>query len=197
MNKYKRVRRNMLILAIISIVIFAVIEVFVGREFSFVGNLLIYFAIASVVFFIGTMILEVNDPIYSKFVKGAKITWTIILCSVFAFGFAVNVACGIEDMKEDARKRELAKNACIVSGCDYTRLSGKNYCSKHSEYYSRKKSSGSSTTNSNSSSSKHSYSTSYSYDFDPDDYDSAEDYADDAWGDFDDWDSAYEFWENY
>lgn len=32
---------------------------------------------------------------------------------------------------------------------------------------------------------------------DPDDYDSGEDYADDAWGDdFDDWDDAYEYWED-
>lgn len=34
--------------------------------------------------------------------------------------------------------------------------------------------------------------------FDPDDYDSPEDFADDAWGvDFDDWDEAYEYWENW
>ena len=32
---------------------------------------------------------------------------------------------------------------------------------------------------------------------DPDDYDTPEDYADDAWGDdFDDWDDAYEYWED-
>lgn len=36
------------------------------------------------------------------------------------------------------------------------------------------------------------------YDYDPDDYDSPEDYADDAWGDdFDDWDDAYDYWENW
>ncbi len=35
-------------------------------------------------------------------------------------------------------------------------------------------------------------------DFDPDDYDTPEDYADDAWGvDFDDWDDAYDYWEDY
>ena len=33
---------------------------------------------------------------------------------------------------------------------------------------------------------------------DPADYDSPEDYADDAWGvDFDDWDDAYDYWEDY
>lgn len=33
---------------------------------------------------------------------------------------------------------------------------------------------------------------------DPDDYDNPEDYADDAWGiDFDDWDDAYDYWENW
>ena len=33
---------------------------------------------------------------------------------------------------------------------------------------------------------------------DPDDYDSPEEYADDAWEvDFDDWDDAYDYWEDY
>lgn len=33
---------------------------------------------------------------------------------------------------------------------------------------------------------------------DPDDYDNPDDFADDAWGlDFDDWDDAYDYWENY
>jgi len=35
------------------------------------------------------------------------------------------------------------------------------------------------------------------YDFDPDDYDDPDEYADDAWGnDFEDWDDAYDAWEN-
>ncbi|WP_027430162.1 hypothetical protein [Lachnospira multipara] len=34
--------------------------------------------------------------------------------------------------------------------------------------------------------------------YDPDDYDSPEDFADDAWGnDFDDWDDAYDYWEDW
>ena len=34
--------------------------------------------------------------------------------------------------------------------------------------------------------------------YDPADYDDPEEYADDAWGtDFDDWDEAYEYWEDY
>ena len=33
---------------------------------------------------------------------------------------------------------------------------------------------------------------------DPADYDDPEEYADDAWGDdFDDWDEAYDYWEDY
>jgi len=33
---------------------------------------------------------------------------------------------------------------------------------------------------------------------DPEDYDDPEEYADDAWGDdFDDWDEAYDYWEDY
>lgn len=36
------------------------------------------------------------------------------------------------------------------------------------------------------------------YEFDPEDYDSPEDFADDAWGhDFEDWDDAYDAWEDY
>lgn len=34
--------------------------------------------------------------------------------------------------------------------------------------------------------------------FDPDDYDNSDDYADDAWGnDFDDWDDASDYWDNW
>lgn len=41
-------------------------------------------------------------------------------------------------------------------------------------------------------------STSSSYFFDPDDYDSPDDFADDAWGySFDSWDDAYDFWEDW
>ncbi len=44
------------------------------------------------------------------------------------------------------------------------------------------------------------YSTTDNFDSlnnDPDDYDTPEDYADDAWeDDFDDWDDAYEYWED-
>ena len=33
---------------------------------------------------------------------------------------------------------------------------------------------------------------------DPEDYDNPDDFADDAWGiDFEEWDDAYEYWENY
>lgn len=33
---------------------------------------------------------------------------------------------------------------------------------------------------------------------DPEDYDDPEEYADDAWGDdFEDWDEAYDYWEDY
>ena len=38
----------------------------------------------------------------------------------------------------------------------------------------------------------------FPYYTDPDDYDTPEDFADDAWGlDFEDWDEAYEYWENF
>lgn len=66
---------------------------------------------------------------------------------------------------------------------------------------SKYSSSSSSSSKYNSSSSSHSSSSSGSHWYpsnDPDDYDSPDDYADDAWGDdFDDWDDAYDYWENY
>ena len=51
---------------------------------------------------------------------------------------------------------------------------------------------------SNGSGSKSSSSGKKHYMYDPADYDDPEEYADDAWGtDFDDWDEAYEYWEDY
>ena len=160
MNKYKRVRQDMLILAIISIVIFAVIEVFFGRYFSFVGNLLIYVAIANVVVFLGVMILEVNNPVYSRFVMGSKITWGVILCLCILVMQRFSAAEDIQKRKEEQRKKAVEESIYHRklnnkesyhkdgSGCGKTSSNKSHYCR-----YSN-------------------YSYSYSYDFDPDDYDS-------------------------
>lgn len=66
---------------------------------------------------------------------------------------------------------------------------------KHNSNYSYSNSSSSSSSSGSSSGGKKEYNT---HDYDPDDYDSPEDFADDAWGtDFDDWDDAYDYWENW
>lgn len=105
-----------------------------------------------------------------------------------------------------------SRGTCIKSGCNRSKAYGSSYCYTHksssgsssggsssshgsSSSYSGHSSSGSSNSHNNhsSSSSSHWYPSN-----DPDDYDSPEDYADDAWGDdFDDWDDAYDYWENY
>ena len=111
-------------------------------------------------------------------------------------------------------------NTCIKSGCNNTRASGSSYCYIHKPYtgsgsatrsYSTGTGGGStsgtnrsSTTSSylnHGSSGKKSGSTTRTYNSlnnDPEDYDDPEEYADDAWGDdFDDWDEAYDYWEDY
>lgn len=97
-----------------------------------------------------------------------------------------------------------SRGTCIKSGCNRAKAYGSNYCYTHkgsssshgsSSSYSGHSSSGSSNSHSNHSSSSSSH---WHPSNDPDDYDSPDDYADDAWGDdFDDWDDAYDYWENY
>ena len=115
------------------------------------------------------------------------------------------------------------RNTSIECGCDNDRAYGSSYCYIHKPYTSTgttssyrsgsntsstgktgSSSSQSSTTNSHSSYSSHSshssgYSTTYNTLMnDPADYDDPEEYADDAWGeDFEDWDDAYDYWEDY
>lgn len=118
-------------------------------------------------------------------------------------------------------------NTCIKSGCNNTRASGSSYCYIHKPYSgSSTRSSGSSsktystgtgggassgtTSNKNNTSSYTGGSTTRrtsgatttrtynTLNNDPEDYDDPEEYADDAWGDdFDDWDEAYDYWEDY
>lgn len=92
-------------------------------------------------------------------------------------------------------------NRCAESDCNSKQASDSIYCNYHRP--SRKDSSNTKrNTSSSTKKSSHYYypgNTTYnSLNFDPDDYDSPEDFADDAWGvDFDDWDDAYDYWENY
>ena len=111
-------------------------------------------------------------------------------------------------------------NTCIKSGCNNTRASGSSYCYIHKPYTSSGTmtrsygtgTEGGSATGTNRSSTTSSYSnhvssgktsgsTTRTYNTlnnDPEDYDDPEEYADDAWGDdFDDWDEAYDYWEDY
>ena len=81
---------------------------------------------------------------------------------------------------------------------EYKRIHGTS-SSKSSSSYKSNYSSGSKSNSSYSYSSSKKNSSSKKEPFhDPADYDSPEDYADDAWGvDFDDWDDAYDYWEDY
>jgi len=69
-----------------------------------------------------------------------------------------------------------------------------NFSATYTPKYSTSKKQYSSSSNNNKNSSSYSYGKGS---YDVDDYDSPEDFADDAWGDeFDDWDDAYEYWED-
>lgn len=111
-------------------------------------------------------------------------------------------------------------NRCIETGCNNERASGSSYCYIHKPHNTGSstksggnlhkstdkiagddKSSGTSKaytrtySGSGTSESTRKYNT---LNNDPADYDDPEEYADDAWGDdFDDWDEAYDYWEDY
>lgn len=107
---------------------------------------------------------------------------------------------------------------CLHYGCEFEPASGSLYCYFHDPYRNKSYSTGggnsysyssntstknnsSSTSTSNNNSSNKGLSSTKDYsslECDPDDYDSPEEYADDAWEvDFDDWDDAYDYWEDY
>ena len=89
---------------------------------------------------------------------------------------------------------EFKKNGITVdlSGKSFSDYVKKDYSGSSAGSSSGSQSSGSHSSSGSSSSGSHSLNN------DPDDYDDPEEYADDAWGDdFDDWDDAYEFWENW
>ena len=115
---------------------------------------------------------------------------------------------------------------CSYPNCDWEVKSGSDYCSYHSDPENRNRSSyrhsytSTTSTNTNTgtnrdgSSGNSNYGSSVSkphdsgrstssssyrpLNNDPEDYDDPEEYADDAWGDdFDDWDEAYDYWEDY
>ena len=111
-------------------------------------------------------------------------------------------------------------NTCIKSGCNNTRASRSSYCYIHKPYTSSgsatrsysTETGGGSTSGTNRSSATSSYlnhgssgkkskSTTRTYNSlnnDLEDYDDPEEFADDAWrDDFDDWDEAYDYWEDY
>ena len=93
-------------------------------------------------------------------------------------------------------------HTCIKSGCYSKRTYDSEYCSTHkpaTKSTTTKKTYTNKANTSKSNSYKSSSKKTYTHkDYDPDDYDSPEDYADDAWGnDFDDWDDAYDYWENW
>ena len=149
--------------------------------------------------------------------------WDYIKCGIFYIFLGLGVIWIIHDWYVDATYCHYVNcHKKSMSGYDYCyehRYSDFKYemdeREREHEYNRRHKKSVSSSGanssyNSNSSSSSKS-SSSYSYSsskknsntkkdifHDPADYDTPEDYADDAWGvDFDDWDDAYDYWEDY
>ena len=113
-------------------------------------------------------------------------------------------------------------NRCIKARCDNRRASGSSYCYIHKPYTGggTTKISGSTTGSYSSGTSSRTYNSgtrnstettshystgnssgSRKYNTlnnDPEDYDDPEEYDDDAWGDdFEDWDEAYDYWEDY
>ncbi|MCR4902725.1 MAG: hypothetical protein K6A23_07700 [Butyrivibrio sp.] len=107
-----------------------------------------------------------------------------------AYGYKYNVYMKQKKQADEAAKaREEAKQR----EAEKKKTESKNTTKK------QESSSSSKNKQSSGSSSKKNYNTSpYSKgSYDVDDYDTPEDFADDAWGDeFDDWDEAYEFWED-
>lgn len=126
------------------------------------------------------------------------------LCFMILFGA---VSCG--------------PKTCTKPGCNMTREKNHTLCAVHLyEFYypNRSKSSysypstsspyGTSKINGSSGSSSGSYSgnstsdrtntgsSSKTYSYDVDDYESPDDFADDAWDEFDDWEDAYEYYED-
>ena len=96
-----------------------------------------------------------------------------------------------------------SSNRCSKAGCDNRRASGSSYCYIHKpntggRTYSAGTRSSMGTTShysTGNSSGSRKYNT---LNNDPEDYDDPEEYADDAWGDdFEDWDEAYDYWEDY
>lgn len=107
-------------------------------------------------------------------------------------------SCYLKAQQRVEEKEKQKENATVDpkkpanSSDTATGSSGKTTSSSSSGKTTSSSSSGKTTT---SSSSKKEYN---SLNFDPEDYDDPDEYADDAWDeDFDDYDEAYEYWEDY
>lgn len=194
----RKIYRHMIILFSISLVFFIAVECFIGSSLSFFTNSIIYVALTNTIFSGGIAILEVKHKMYTKFVnlsvKNCSIV-TIIVAALFVMLGLSNCTRNVSNIIKETQKEEieeLNRKWKLHKEPYYRDDKNDSYSNAYNnDYYNN----GYSYNSNSSHHSSHSYS--YSYDFDPDDYDSAEDFADDAYGNFGDWDEAYEYWENY
>ena len=139
----------------------------------------------------------------------------IIGMLIFTIPLILIICLGVNEYRENEEKNK-KKNECVEQNCHKQKVKGEIYCSYHlsqatrafkqheQELADRNKKVNEARKNvksySNSSVTSTRKNKSYSKDYkmnDPMDYDSPEDYADDAWGvDFEDWDDAYDYWED-
>lgn len=147
----------------------------------------IIFALLTIINSIAVLYWEINEKatnISTKSKTDRRITigWIVGSIVVAAFGFII-----ISSVNGDNKSN---------NSYNYRNYSSGTYSSSSNKKSSNNSSSSKNKSGSSSSNSSY-YHNSYNYNADPLDYDSPDDYADDAFDDFGDWDEAYEYWEDY
>jgi hypothetical protein len=145
----------------------------------------------------------------------SKIKDRIIGIMILVIPWILIIAWGVNEFRQNEEKAK-KKNECFEKNCHEQKVKGEIYCSYHlwqadqafkqheqeladrNKKVNENKKKVNSYTNSGITNTGKSKSNSKKYKInDPMDYDSPEDYADDAGGvDFEDWDAAYDYWED-